>query len=224
MIRRDEVNSVYVTSIRFQIENSGDKGRCIMEAQVNYADGRIESIKAVARVISIWVNENNNEAVRAFLKINKNNIPLKKLLEFIKLFGMIKCPDGVVSSNNRTIIRYGQRPEIPYTSETDNYNTETYYESKEALITEVLKVISRVKQVSGLDLVTFRGIRDDLLYQFGFERVTDRMFSAPDMWRGQTDKILDVSDSYYANYKEQKGNAEAFLKLLESELGEKKDD
>lgn len=148
------------------------------------------------QLISAWVDEEENNVIRALVHLNRNNPQNFSMIRDASTTDFIPVKSDSSGFSNHCIsvntnsIYFGPAPGERYM----NYNSDesyTFYRSRPEVMREIFSFArdSR-KQIGGDKLIALDRISSKLLLRFGFTQVPDLFGNSPPMWKGDVSQLV----------------------------------
>lgn len=197
-------------------------GRAAIEYEYSIDDGDTRKLAVKLPVVSLWVDDTSNNAVKAHLKVSPGSNPThRNLVALIKKVNLIKCPgDNAhrLSYDGDRIIRYGVAPGLRYSHKGEGFWDVDFFDSRVDAIHACIDVIKESKQVAGLEMVSFANVSPKLLEELGFTRHPDKMRRSVDMWSGTPNYVISGRGRSYGSYRDSRDNAELILEAISQQV------
>lgn len=196
--------NLHVEEINFAIQEDRYLGMVELKYS-RYSDGHgQEGMQANFKLLSCWMNVSTGNCIKAYFAVNPNNPMHRNLVEDIKQCGIVQARNGFTLTTDGKLIRYGMKPGSKPTAsgnELNDFQTNTYFDSKAQALKQILEDISRYRTIGGLNQISLNRLPDSLLIETGFEKVDDLMRThniktkhdvprGVAMWLGNTDRVV----------------------------------
>lgn len=216
----DLLESVFIEQHRFELLKNKKKGRMVLDIELNEGQGRRRMIKYSIQVISVWVEPESNNAVRAFCMVNKNSKRNLTLLNIIRKFSALRFRNTTkVISEFNGVVLYREKPGVTSECEDEDYNEHELFENKTTMMNSILDSVKVHRPVGGFEFCNLNMIPDQLFLSFGFTKIEDYFSKLPAMWKAKISSLLnpEQSGSYYRS-DAVKRRGELLLKIIQAIL------
>lgn len=148
-------------------------------------------------VVCLWVDPEQNEAVKAHVTIDANDLQSRYFYSWLLKAQQADTNrfHATMSASSQAVMRYGQPGTRAYKGSTDhenNYNDRIFYDTKTMAFKDILDSLTEHQNIGGVNIASFSHVPDELLLQVGFTRVSDIMGRGIDMWQGEPRILKDI--------------------------------
>lgn len=211
---KNEFN-LHIKNVQFRVQRDLQKAF----AQIDYEKVSTENndvsntVEVRLPVISLWVDPDNNTAIKAHLQA-PNRPQWNKMARHLFWRDLRKVEVPYYNRLSFTadtggIIRYGARDIRSYSG---SYGI-TYHDSKGVLLRSIFDFMGTRLMIGGISLIDVGKIDDSVLTEMGFTEIPDVMGRLPSMWEGNIRDLFSSGRARYQSENQQK-NMESFIDMV----------